>query len=211
MAWKIEVFADGAWVGNQLRFATEAEAKGYLSYLRWRSTGVRDTRVVECSDPVNCTYNNGATKRRVVGDYFTKLFAIGLGGLGLLGWRRRRRALTIQRRLTDLCERLDYPPPIIERAAREGAPEQKNGGRSAPDLQFLHRTTLGSGVPGAGPWPALPGLTGPRRALDRSEHTIPPGNSRPFLLGRASALRATGETVEQLMDQLRAERARNAE
>jgi molybdopterin converting factor small subunit len=38
-----------------------------------------------------------------------------------------------------------------------------------------------------------------------------PGNRLAFQFGRASALRTTCETVGQLIDQLRAERARNAE
>lgn len=54
MSWKAEVIADGSgkWVGNQLRFATAEEAKAYVRDLAWRWTSVKDTRVVECDDPV---------------------------------------------------------------------------------------------------------------------------------------------------------------
>jgi hypothetical protein len=37
------------------------------------------------------------------------------------------------------------------------------------------------------------------------------GNRLPFQFGRASALRSTGETLDQLLEQLRAERAKNAQ
>ena len=54
MSYKPEVIADnsGKWVGNMLRFATEREAKIYVDDLAMRWTLVRQTRVVECSDPV---------------------------------------------------------------------------------------------------------------------------------------------------------------
>jgi hypothetical protein len=59
--------------------------------------------VVECSEPANCTYNNGATERGVAGDYFTKLFATGLGGIGLLGWRRQGASRRLnEKRLEDV-------------------------------------------------------------------------------------------------------------
>lgn len=55
MSWKPEVIADstGEWCGNALRFATEQEAKDNVFDLAMRWTAVRDTRVVECDDPVN--------------------------------------------------------------------------------------------------------------------------------------------------------------
>jgi hypothetical protein len=54
MSFKPEVIADnsGQWSANALRFATEAEAKLWNSDLALRWTAVRDTRVVECDDPV---------------------------------------------------------------------------------------------------------------------------------------------------------------
>lgn len=58
MSWKPEVIADGIgkWAGNALRFATkeEAESNVYDLMMRWMS--VRETRVVECDDPVTHTY-----------------------------------------------------------------------------------------------------------------------------------------------------------
>jgi hypothetical protein len=54
MSWKPEVIADssGKWVGNATRFATKDEAYRYVTDLAMRRTGVRETRVVECNDPV---------------------------------------------------------------------------------------------------------------------------------------------------------------
>ena len=50
--FKVEVIADssGKWVGNQLTFETEEEARewGYGLYLRW--TAVREWRVVPVTE-----------------------------------------------------------------------------------------------------------------------------------------------------------------
>jgi hypothetical protein len=43
---------DGHFVGNALRFATQAEAEGYVKHLAWRWTMVRETRVIPSTDPV---------------------------------------------------------------------------------------------------------------------------------------------------------------
>ncbi len=53
-SWKAEVIADssGQWCGNGLRFATAEEAQRYVKDLMWRWTAVRETRVVESTDPV---------------------------------------------------------------------------------------------------------------------------------------------------------------
>jgi hypothetical protein len=66
MSYKGEVLADrsGSWVSNQLRFATEQEARAYVSGLARRLIAVRDTRVAESDEPVNCTYNKGATEMK---------------------------------------------------------------------------------------------------------------------------------------------------
>ncbi len=50
-----EVIADssGQWTGNGLRFATREEAEEWVKDLSYRWTLVRETRVVESSDPVN--------------------------------------------------------------------------------------------------------------------------------------------------------------
>jgi hypothetical protein len=50
-----EVIADnsGQWVGNMLRFATEAEAMDYAKDLYSRWTLVQKYRVVPSVDPVN--------------------------------------------------------------------------------------------------------------------------------------------------------------
>lgn len=54
-SFKPEVIADGSgkWVGNDLRFATEAEAEQNVADLRARWTLVTETRVVPSEDPVN--------------------------------------------------------------------------------------------------------------------------------------------------------------
>jgi len=54
MSWKPEVIADssGQFVGNALRFATREEAEAWVRDLSMRWTLVRETRVVECDDPV---------------------------------------------------------------------------------------------------------------------------------------------------------------
>ena len=58
MSFKPEVIADssGAWAGNALRFATPEEASAYATDLMMRWFAVRDTRVVECDEPVNYRY-----------------------------------------------------------------------------------------------------------------------------------------------------------
>jgi hypothetical protein len=55
MSFKAEVIADatGKWQGNGLRFATRQEAEANVLDLAQRWGLVRDTRVVECNDPVN--------------------------------------------------------------------------------------------------------------------------------------------------------------
>jgi hypothetical protein len=61
MSWKSEVIADnnGKWSGNALRFATQDEAERYVADLFQRWTLVRETRVVECDDPVNYAIVDG--------------------------------------------------------------------------------------------------------------------------------------------------------
>jgi len=46
--FKVQVIADasGEWVGNQLTFATDAEARNYAEALAWRWTAVPRWRVV---------------------------------------------------------------------------------------------------------------------------------------------------------------------
>ena len=55
MSYAAEVIADasGKWCGNVLRFATREEAESYVADLAARWTSVRETRVIESSDPVN--------------------------------------------------------------------------------------------------------------------------------------------------------------
>lgn len=61
MAWRPEVIADetGKWCGNALRFATKEEAEANVRDLMMRWFAVRETRVVECADPVNYRWVNG--------------------------------------------------------------------------------------------------------------------------------------------------------
>lgn len=60
-SWKAEVIADrsGTFAGNQLRFATEDEAKAYVQDLSMRWTSVRATRVLKSTDPVNYEWRDG--------------------------------------------------------------------------------------------------------------------------------------------------------
>jgi hypothetical protein len=61
MSYAVEVIADnsGQWVGNMVRFATEAEALRYAKDLTWRWTSVRESRVVESDNSVNYVWTNG--------------------------------------------------------------------------------------------------------------------------------------------------------
>ena len=61
MSWKSEVIADssGKWSGNGLRFETKSEAERYVRDLSNRWLSVRDTRAVECDDPVTHLYLDG--------------------------------------------------------------------------------------------------------------------------------------------------------
>ena len=61
MSFAPEVIADssGKWTGNALRFATEAEAKEWADDLSMRWILVRETRVVESTDPVNYEFVGG--------------------------------------------------------------------------------------------------------------------------------------------------------
>ena len=56
---EVQIDATGKWYGNALRFATRSEAEAQVADLMMRWTAVRDTRVVECDDPVNPRYVNG--------------------------------------------------------------------------------------------------------------------------------------------------------
>lgn len=61
MAYKAEVRTGRApdWVANGCRFATENEARQYVTDLMYRWTQVTDTRVVECDDEVNHEWREG--------------------------------------------------------------------------------------------------------------------------------------------------------
>ena len=60
MSWRVVVVADsGNWVGNALRLATREEAEAYVANLSSRWTSVRETRVIECDDPVNSAWVDG--------------------------------------------------------------------------------------------------------------------------------------------------------
>lgn len=65
MSWRPEVIADssGKWTGNGLRFATEQEALDNVRDLSMRWFAVRETRAVECDDPVNYSYVGGALSK----------------------------------------------------------------------------------------------------------------------------------------------------
>ena len=48
---------DGRYVGNSLRFESEPEAQGYVRHLANRWFMVRETRVVDSTDPVSHRWN----------------------------------------------------------------------------------------------------------------------------------------------------------
>jgi hypothetical protein len=60
VSYKPEVIADasGKWCGNALRFATKKEAEQNVQDLEFRWFAVKQTRVVECDDPVTHTYHD---------------------------------------------------------------------------------------------------------------------------------------------------------
>ena len=63
MSCKAEVHTSeckaGVWTSNELRFATEDEAKAYSNDLYGRWSAVRGVRTVESGDPVNYEWKDG--------------------------------------------------------------------------------------------------------------------------------------------------------
>lgn len=61
--WAVEVIADssGQWTGNAMRFATKEAAEAYASDLYSRWTAVKETRVVESTNPANKVRKNYKT------------------------------------------------------------------------------------------------------------------------------------------------------
>jgi len=70
MSFRAEVIADrsGKFVGNELTFATEAEATAYVRDLMWRWTTVTDTRTVAGDWPVTHMWNDGSMKAQRLPD-----------------------------------------------------------------------------------------------------------------------------------------------
>jgi hypothetical protein len=63
MSWKPEVFADGGWNTNSLRFATQAEAEQYAADLFRRWTLTSDHRAARSDDPVTYQIVDGVLSR----------------------------------------------------------------------------------------------------------------------------------------------------
>lgn len=61
-SWKTEVFVDGSWSSNALRFATKDEAVAYGIELLSRWWVPSDKRAVESDEPVNYKFDNVANK-----------------------------------------------------------------------------------------------------------------------------------------------------
>ena len=63
MSWKAEVFVDGTWSSNALRFATkeEAEKSGRELLSRWFVP--TDSTASVSNDPVNYKFENGRNVR----------------------------------------------------------------------------------------------------------------------------------------------------
>jgi len=60
LSWAPQVITDsGQWAGNALRFAAKEEAEKYAAEFSL----IRNTRVVETSDPVNYRWENGRVVR----------------------------------------------------------------------------------------------------------------------------------------------------
>jgi hypothetical protein len=57
---------DDQWVGNNLRFETEAEALANVRHLATQWTEVITTRVLSSDDPVNYRYLNGELLRLTI-------------------------------------------------------------------------------------------------------------------------------------------------
>ena len=56
---EVIVDSSGKWCGNALRFATREEAEANVDNLMMRWMLVRETRVVESTDPVNYKWIDG--------------------------------------------------------------------------------------------------------------------------------------------------------
>jgi hypothetical protein len=62
-SWAPEVFVEGRWSRNSLRFATKAEAAASALNLFMRWTLTSDSRATEADEPVNSTWDNEAGLR----------------------------------------------------------------------------------------------------------------------------------------------------
>jgi len=58
-SWAPEVFVEGKWSRNGLRFATEAEAAERAADLFYRWTSCTDSRATGADEPVNYRLVNG--------------------------------------------------------------------------------------------------------------------------------------------------------
>lgn len=56
---EVKILGEDAWVGNALRFATQAEAQANVEALRQNWMMVGDVRVIESDDPVNYRWETG--------------------------------------------------------------------------------------------------------------------------------------------------------
>lgn len=65
MSWSPEVIADssGKFVGNALRFETKEEAEANVRDLMMRWFAVRETRVVESTEPVNYRWTKAGLEK----------------------------------------------------------------------------------------------------------------------------------------------------
>jgi hypothetical protein len=63
VSWAPEVHAEGEWVGNSLRFATQAEAEAYGDELLSRWYLPDESRAVPSPDPVNYKWESGRAVR----------------------------------------------------------------------------------------------------------------------------------------------------
>ncbi len=67
MSYEGQVIADstGEWIGNEIRFGTREEAEGYVRNVSINWTLVRETQVVETTDPVTHMLLDGMLIRAI--------------------------------------------------------------------------------------------------------------------------------------------------
>lgn len=66
-SWKPEVYVEGGWSSNALRFASEGEAASYAADLFRRWTLSEHHRAAESNEPVNAAWHDGVLVQGMAG------------------------------------------------------------------------------------------------------------------------------------------------